>query len=533
MTILNRRQWFSGVATTLVGCEAIIEPSFPRAPSCDVSCATVDIHCHVFNGSDLPISAFMSHVAPVPKAWTRDAAAAFHAFVNERAPSGSEELAELARLTRSSSRLIYDQTLVAPAAADGIARILLDDSSIQAGLIGVGHVASVAQLVCHPRYQVAAKLVETYPTVDLFTPLLVDYAYFAGADCSEQSNLSNSCQETPLHDQLTVHSAISVLSMHGRLGRDTARLHPFAPYNPLREVREVMTQDTAYSPFGRPFTPGSAYACASSRPPGLAPGSGALAAMRHAIEVLGFVGVKMYPPVGFLPLGNAERGLRSPDEGRKLDLALHAFYAYCEAEQVPITCHTSNANGYHLGYGMLCEPKNWEVVLARYPNLKINLGHFGHLEGLLDGDQRGLRACEAWMRQAAVLVQRYPHVYVDVANSPVPWQVGYAERFIPLLAEVFERYPRTRKRVMYGSDWWLNNLDHNVGSFVDAFADHFSTTFPDDRKALMGNNALTFLGVTKDDGTPDVENRNRLRLDAFYGQHGAIKPPWLDGSAGT
>lgn len=528
MTRLNRRQWLGGVATTLTACsDGIIEPRFPQAQACDESCTTVDIHCHVFNGSDLPVAAFLSHVAPAPKAWTREAAGRFHALIDARAPSGAEELSALAELEKAGGVLTYDEEMLDHAAADGAATALLAGGALQSGVIDVGHVAAVARLVSHPRHQVAAKLVNTYPTVDLFTPLLVDYAYFAGDDCVERAGVDNACQETPLHEQLTVHSAISVLSMKGLIGRETARLHPFAPFNPLREVREVMTRATPYAPFGERFEPGATYGCKGVPLPELGAGIGALAAFRHAIENLGFLGAKLYPPVGYLPLGNAERGLRSPADARNLDQALHAFYAYCEAEQVPITSHTSNANGYQLGYGMLCEPKNWEPVLARYPSLRLNLGHFGHLEGLQEGDERGLLACEAWMRQAAVLVQRYPNVYVDVANSPVPWRAGYADRFMAFLNDVFTRFPRTRERLMYGSDWWLNNLDHNVGAFVDAFADHFANQFPEQRKALMGNNALTFLGLTKLDGSPDAENRNRQRLIAFYQRNGVVLPRWL------
>jgi len=71
------------------------------------------------------------------------------------------------------------------------------------------------------------------------------------------------------------------------------------------------------------------------------PRGGLEAVMRtkRAIETQGFVGVKLYPPLGFRPIGN---------EDKELDKALLELYGYCckeEGNPVPIIAHCSWSGG--------------------------------------------------------------------------------------------------------------------------------------------------------------------------------------------
>jgi predicted TIM-barrel fold metal-dependent hydrolase len=205
---------------------------------------------------------------------------------------------------------------------------------------------------------------------------------------------------------------------------------------------------------------------------------------------------------------------------------LRAFYAYCEAQQVPVMTHAADSNGYQPGYGLLAEPSGWEAVLAEFPRLRLCLGHFGHLDGLADGDT--LAACSSWMRRCAVLMQRYPNVYADMSSSPLAFRAGLRERYMSLLEEMFTRFPRTRLRVAYGSDFWLSKLQPNHEFAVDAFHAALSGAFDaTTRDDLMGTNALRYLGILGDDGQAAPENANRRRLLAFYAAEGAAPPEWM------
>src|SRR5205085_10765339 len=98
--------------------------------------------------------------------------------------------------------------------------------------------------------------------------------------------------------------------------------------------------------------------------------------------------------------------------GQALDAALRALYAYCCAQEVPITTHASPSNQFALGYGQLAAPLHWAPVLRDFPTLRLNFGHFGHDTGALGAD--GIGAPSAWMRQAAEIIQAYPQVYADL-----------------------------------------------------------------------------------------------------------------------
>jgi predicted TIM-barrel fold metal-dependent hydrolase len=509
-----------------------LAPHFPRAPACEAGCLRADAHCHVFNGSDLPIEGFLSQIAMLPQQVTRPLTSRLHRAVDALAPSGRDELAKLAELERAGTRVEApsDPTLPAELAT-------LKDELVQAlrpALPNIDFEALVARVtrvlatVVRPRHLVAAELIGRFESLELFVPLMVDYDYW-----------TEGSPETHLTDQLLVQSRLSALSLRGLLVRERARLHPFAPFNPLREVREALEPlkaGVAYRPFGPSIEPGKPYDCTLPLPPldangSLPGGKGALVLLRHAIERLGFAGVKVYPPVGFLPLDNAGRGALLHGAGQSglgasLDLCLRAFYSYCEAQQVPVMTHAADSSGYQPGYGQLADPSGWEAVLQEFPNLRLCLGHFGHLDGL--GEDDTLAACSAWMRRCAVLMQRYPNVYADMSSSPLAFRAGSRERYMALLGDVFARFPRTRLRVAYGSDFWLSKLQPNYEFVVDAFYEALSGAFDAATVAdLMGTNTLRYLGIVGDDGQAASSNANRRRLLAFYAAEGVTPLEWM------
>jgi predicted TIM-barrel fold metal-dependent hydrolase len=498
----------SGCAGTLVDVSAL-----KKAEACaadDGSCAIVDAHSHTFNGSDLPIQGFVSHVAPVPRSWSEGMAGRFHTLVDSLATSGEAELAQLDALRAKPGPLPLPKLTPLP---EELEQLALDFAAkLELGAAGdkAERLAQLFALIVRPRHEIAQAMAADYPQVDLFTPALVDYAYW-----------SSDATKTPLHDQIRVQAVLAELSREGRLGAaGRPRLHPFAPFNPLREARERMSPGAAYAPLG---TDAGAYACNAPTPladDALKPGAGSLAPLRYAIEKLGFAGVKLYPPIGYLPIGNTTFLPHRDGLGAQLDLALRTLYAYCEAEDVPVMTHANNTNGYATGYGVLTAPAQWEPVLQAFPNLRLNLGHFGDLHG--DDGERGVEACELWMRQIADLMHRYPNVYADLGYSCVPIEQEKSQRYLTLLEALLERYPVVADRILYGSDYWLNRIDANHEASVDMFDDVFRTRFADVHARFMGGNALRYLGF-KGAG---AGNRNYLRALALYG---AAPPRWLAG----
>ena len=324
-------------------------------------------------------------------------------------------------------------------------------------------------LAAHPRAAIAATLAEMFPSVALFTPALVDYDAW-----------SEDAAPTPLATQIQIQETIARLSVQGKIGRGNARFHPFVAFDPRRDVEA---------------------------------GGTALAMVRQAIATGGFVGVKVYPPVGFAPLDNARLRPRAPLSAR-LDGALRGPYAFCETEEVPITTHASAANEYGIGLRELVAPERWGVVLKSHPTLRLNFGHFG-----------GEETTASWVHQAAALVQNHPNVYADLSNSPLVYDVAYAAKTAVVLRDIVARYPKVKRRLMYGSDWWPSRLDPDAALAVTRFRTTLAEVLtPDEVTDVMGRNALRFLGLLDDVNRPRA-GKTAARLRKFYG--GAPLPPWL------
>jgi predicted TIM-barrel fold metal-dependent hydrolase len=521
---ISRRGFLAGAAAVGAGACAHHELAggFPPAHAEGPPNYVVDVHCHIFNGSDLPIAGFVEKVAGLPPALADAILRKFEALIDAHTPSGATEIQLLA--TGGPPAPIPDVRQQLRALAFQKLDELLIPAATKYGGDDIGSLlerfVDTVNLVIRYRYQIAAQLAATYKIVDLFTPAMVDY-----------DGWSNDSPKTPIAAQIVAQKLVSQLSIRGQLpGAPSARIHPLAPYNPLREVRDRIADPAKYDPFGtgKAFTADTRYDCAAAPvaagPDGKPPdGAGALALARYAVEEAGFVGVKVYPVVGFLPLGNQTVDARPENERPKIDLALRALYAYAEAEQVPIMSHTGNSNGFGPDYGLLTAPNNWLPVLGAYPRLRLNLAHFGDLQGA-DND-RGAKACEAWIRQAAVLMKAYPNVYADVGCSTLPVYKDWAARYMDVLKDLVKEFEVVKKRLMFGTDFWLNGLFPNHELFVDAFTIALEDAFGAEvRRDMMGRNALRFLGFLDDAGKP-ANTRPAQRLRAFYGT--APRPGWL------
>lgn len=134
-----------------------------------------------------------------------------------------------------------------------------------------------------------------YPETDLFVPAMVDM----------DAHLGDQALVTP-RQQVDLMEYIFVIT--------GGRFHGYAAFDPLRQVRYDEKR-----PNGRdsPLSP--------------------LRIVKRAVMEQGFVGIKLYPPMGFRPIGNAAldgcKGInpRAP----KYDAVLRELFDWCAAERVP------------------------------------------------------------------------------------------------------------------------------------------------------------------------------------------------------
>jgi hypothetical protein len=144
------------------------------------------------------------------------------------------------------------------------------------------------------------------------------------------------------------------------------RVHAFGPYCPLRELETgggVRGQD------------GQAMVC-----------------LKDAIMNRGFIGVKLYPPMGFAPYGNAKlqhdkpdiwqkswlpATAKRPDFGERLDGALDLLYEWCEKENVPVMAHTTASPTQWTKTLKSSRPIYLGKAVKKHSDLRVNFGHIG------------------------------------------------------------------------------------------------------------------------------------------------------------
>ena len=515
--------------------------------------AVIDAHCHVFNASDLPVGGFVQRVVlgdpehqvvlgPDPRA-SRAAlpylAALLIQLLSGPAPTAESELAAIERggmpaprsiagrptetdveRLRSALEAVFDPSAARGAsdrAPDGgdlseegrviFARIVADETGIDPAaterrrgaartdaiarglLVGDGVISrhvQWARLLTRPRREIIASAVELYgggAGVTLFTPSLVDYTQWLEDE-----------PRSDIEDQIRVMERIQRLPMG-------AAVHCFAPYDPWRQI---VDEEAGRSP-------------------------SALELVAWAVREMGFVGVKLYPPMGFLPTGNAEARQNYPARAvairefpRKLDAALDRLYGWAAEESVAIMAHTANSNGAAEGYSVRAHPDGWRPVLARYPGLRLNLAHFGGF------DERGPDDSLEGTWEVAVgrlISEGRGEVYADVSYlSEVFAESSQDERqrmIAPALKDFVQEYDPDLNHLMYGSDWIMLGREAGHGAYLHRVTALFEDVVREgaELRRFLGGNAARFLGLRPGDA-------GRARLEAYYAKH-HLDPSWL------
>ncbi|MGC9344799.1 MAG: amidohydrolase family protein [Bacteroidales bacterium] len=175
-----------------------------------------------------------------------------------------------------------------------------------------------------------------------------------------------------------------------------------------------------------------------------------------------FNGVKIYPSLGYLP--------SHPE--------LMKIFEICAEKKIPVTAHCASAivhaskktirniKGWHYEPGkgfvdtpidkrfrrkpeyaeFFNHPRNWMPVLEKFPNLKLNLAHFGgddQWENFMKG------AGDSWVSRIIDLMQRFPNVYSDFSCT-------LHDRSLSLqLKKLITDNALIASRVLYGSDYYM------------------------------------------------------------------------------
>ncbi len=475
----------------------------------------VDVHCHTFNADDLPVKGFVQHTKLHGVALGAALATVLDRIIQAVATNYSAEMARIDGILGPPSHMeaapvpitpqtpeeferevdlaLADLRSSDPASVDRIGQAMIEAETpglatggpegIRDKVEAARRAIRWAKMFGRSRLDQVADLVRTFDDqVDLFTPLLVDL----GTGLGDRAKTSN-------RQQMVLYEKISRLSMLGQLpGVDKAQVHFFIGFDPLRELRagqvgEIETQ---------------------------------LDLIETAVMRYGFVGVKLYPQMGWRPSGNEPYGPIDPAEAAQLDKIVVKLAEWAAANDVPLTAHCASSNFAdpefeRHGFG---GPLQWSPILTTFKSLHLNLGHFGGADEATPTD--------GWPWLIAAAMNTSDWLFADVGNHRVDKKQLLTE-YLEMLAKMHNGAATNRvlDRLMYGSDWFMEALNPQPDQFLDTYRNAFQQAFGDAATAaFMGGNALHFLGFDNPD------NRNNQRLRARYARFTpGQQPSWLAG----
>lgn len=255
-------------------------------------------------------------------------------------------------------------------------------------------------------------------------------------------------------------------------------------------------------------------------PRAILPDGDPIADARKAIEEQGFVGIKLYPPLGYSPCNNHDP---------LLNKALESLYQFCCFEKdgtprqvpIPLTSHCSWCAGAYSNipvsgirnkkkyYRELAHPRYWHQVLNDFPQLKLNLAHFG---GLGEWEARCLRKepKEHWIDSICQLIDRHDNVYSDLSFHGLPAS-GLAKSYHRVLLKTIQG---REDKILLGSDWYISEAQCTLPDYWHGFKKILSPRL----FSMMGTvNAVSFL---RSDATttffPRFFKTRQIPLDSNY-----------------
>ena len=553
---LTRRRLLALIASAwalpaLAGCAPQLGDRLRRTGPADLSAGAIDAHCHVFNASDLPVGQFMRRVVlsdyedtvslpavPDPEESLSGVLADFITRLLSRSALTAREEAEAiqrgepvesggANETRQDRQILREllggletggapmpplpgrrpvaeaplvaapgtfvQEIVRELRAEGLAgseeAFNIDDivDALFQSEGRIGRHVRWALLLLKQRRRIVAELVATYGGkngIALFTPALVDFTYWL-----------DEFPRSPLADQVYVMDLIQ------RRQDGPAMLHGFVPFNPLHQLVAATEGQTS--------------------------GELPLDLVKHAVMEAGFVGVKLYPPMGFLPTDNRRHEIAVPARFESfpgfqvgLDRALDELYAWCQRHSVAIMTHSTNSNAAVAGAGMRAHPALWAPVLERYPGLRLNLAHFGGFDEVLRAPTtRPVPPSASWEDAVGELLETGERtVYADLSylHEYLRRNVDAAQRvrLRALTRDYLDRFDPAVEHLVYGSDWIMLAREFGHADYLTTIADLLDALGLDAAagRRVFKWNAVHYLGLAPGEKT-------RRRLEAYYRCH--------------
>jgi predicted TIM-barrel fold metal-dependent hydrolase len=251
----------------------------------------------------------------------------------------------------------------------------------------------------------------------------------------------------------------------------------------------------------------------------------------EAVEQRGFVGVKLYPPNGFLVSGNTapSRVLEQcPDirDAKAVNDALDRLYSWARDANVPIMAHTSHSIGSSAAKEECAVPWGWHTALQAIPKLFVQAGHFGGDDPVAIG--------EHWPGKIKHMMDTHPNLYADLScmSSLFGAKPNVVALFRSLLVSCLSSGEIVADRLLYGSDFYMTDVDDSTRTFAKQMYQFIAAlpgaacAPPNLTARVFGLNAVRFYGLAQGSGAGGSET-NRSRIERFYNKHNVAKPAWM------
>ncbi len=180
--------------------------------------------------------------------------------------------------------------------------------------------------------------------------------------------------------------------------------------------------------------------------------------VKRYVEEENFTGLKMYPPLGYYPF----------------DERLDQVFLYAEKNAIPITSHCARGGVFYKGKitsemrkhpitGILhserknkyftdiyTDPDNYEYLFAKFPNLKVNLAHFGGFDEWQLFLQNSISDTSEvnWYDKVKNVVSKYKNAYTDISYTL------FNNELIPLLNMSLQD-EAIKNKILFGTDYYM------------------------------------------------------------------------------
>ncbi len=250
-------------------------------------------------------------------------------------------------------------------------------------------------------------------------------------------------------------------------------------------------------------------------------GGESLALVEQAISRHGFVGVKLYPPICYKPMGEGDTPLKSgwPSQD-ELNPFLRELYKTCLDLDVPVMAHANFSMGAELVCNDRSSPANWTtlVEIPGFERLRINAGHFG-------GNHKRHSAAEKWSSDFVGVMKKAPHFFADIGfwDELAAGKSDVVNKLMVLMQSDIGNGQRASERILFGTDWFMTARLKNWPDYADNIYQHLKTAgiTGADVERLMYRNVLDLYGLTQ-----TAPGKNRQRIIDYYSRNG-ISADWL------